>query len=639
VDELLQQFVAEALELTQQAAEDLLALDREPGSRPHIESAFRAFHTLKGSVGLFDLAPMHDALHAAEDILGAAHSGAAELDTSRIDPLLETIEWTERCVRQLAGAGTLDPSEASRAAELMRRLTGEGGVAVEPSPGAARAIPPWAASLFELNSAPEAVALRYEPLADSFFNGDDPLTLMSQLPGIVAANISVRESWPSAATFDPFRSNLIFEALSLAPRDEIEAPFRLLPDQVSIVSRPGERRPSATVSVNAVARTVRVEVERIDRLVDSVGELFTAKNAMGSLVEQAKQLSGGGGLARSIADAQQEFDRLAGQLQRAATGVRMVPLGETFRRLPRLLREVAAQLGKAVDLTIEGSDIEADKAIVDGLYDPLLHMIRNAVDHGIESAQARQAAGKPPRGSIRVRAWQLGYRIELEVSDDGAGVDLDRVRAAAVARGLIEQAQADVLDDEGVHELLFRSGFSTASGVTDISGRGVGMDSVRAAVQRLGGRVGMTSERGRGTTISISLPTSFAMTRVMIVDAAGDRYGVPMDVVSETAKVPAAAISPIRAGEAFILRDRTVPLVRLAGLLGLPETRRDDELVLVANLAGGSVGLVIDAIGERFETMLRPPSGLMKTVPGIAGTTVLGDGRVVMVLDLEALIG
>ncbi len=635
MDELMQQFVVEALELTQQAADDLAALERQPDDRSHIESAFRAFHTLKGSVGLFDLAPMLRALHAAEDVLSNANTGSTELAVERIRPLVDIVDWTERCIRQLAVTGKLEPDDDSTAGMLIGHLLGS-AMEAERIPLFELATPDWAAALFELDASADAIALRYEPLAESFFNGDDPIALMSSLPGIIVATIATRRDWGDVQSFDPFQSNLIFEALSVAPRAAIDAAFRLLPDQVSIVARP-RSRVAARASPSQSNRTVRVDMDRIDKLVESVGELFTAKNAMTNLIERARQLPGGMTLARAIAAAQQDFDRLTSELQRSAMTVRMVPLSETFRRLPRLTREVASLVGKTIDLSIEGGEIEADKSIVDGLYDPLLHVIRNAIDHGIEPTPEREAAQKPLRGNIKVRARQTGYRIELQVSDDGGGIDVERVRATAVARGIIDAAQSELLDDVGVNELLFRSGFSTAQGVTSVSGRGVGMDAIREAVERLGGRVAITSERGRGTTISLSLPTSFALTRVMVVDAGGDSFGLPMDVVSEMAKVPSDAITPVRAGEAFVLRNRTVPIVRLARLLGLPEVRRVDELVLVADTHGGAVGVVIDAVGERFEILLRPPTGLMKSVPGVSGTAVLGNGQVIMVLDLEAL--
>lgn len=638
MDELLQQFVVEALELTQLAAEDLLALERDLADRERLKSAFRAFHTLKGSVGLFDLAPMHRALHAAEDLLSAPSKGTGELDAAQIGPLLAVIEWTERCVRQLSAGGSLGTAEAITADRLISDLAAGATEAAGQIDRQHAIIPAWAAALFAADPSPDAIALRYEPLPDSFFSGDDPIALMASVPGIVSANIVSRDRWGDSASFDPFRSNLIFEALSIATRTDIEAAFRLVPDQLAIIARPRQLEDVAPVTGSQGTRTVRVDVGRIDRLVDGIGELFAAKNAMSELVAQARRLPGGAALARSIADSQQDFERLAGQMQRAATTVRMVPLAETYRRLPRVVREVATQVGKMADLVVDGSEIEADKSIVDGLYDPLLHIIRNAVDHGIEPPQAREKAGKPPHGRIAITTRQRGHRIEVDIADDGTGIDVERIRELAVSRGLLSSDEAGQLDDDHIHEILFRSGFSTSADVTEISGRGVGMDVVRVWVEQLGGRVSLSSDPGRGTTVSLSLPTTFAMTKVMVVDAAGDRYGVPMDAISETTKVPASAIAPIRAGEAFVLRDKTVPVVRLTRLLGLPEQRRADELVMIADLADGAVGFVIDAIGERFETMLRPPAGLMRAVPGISGTTVLGNGSVIMVLDLEALI-
>jgi two-component system chemotaxis sensor kinase CheA len=369
-----------------------------------------------------------------------------------------------------------------------------------------------------------------------------------------------------------------------------------------------------------------------------VGELFVAKNAMSALVQEARKIDGGLPLARSMASLEEEFDRLSTRLQRAATGVRMVPLNETLRRLQRLVREVSVQFGKPVDLEVEGGTIEADKSVVDALFDPLLHILRNAIDHGIESVATREAHGKPSRGRVTVRVRQLGYRIEVCIADDGGGVDIERVRAAAVEKGIVSPEDAAGLDDAGVIELLFRSGFSTAAAVSDVSGRGVGMDAVRRDVQKAGGRVSIESKAGEGTTVTLSLPISFAVTRIMIVDAAGDRYALPMDAITETLRVDAGAINPVRAGAAMVLRDRTVPVVRLARLLGLTDTPRAEELLLIAEVGGAPVGLVVDRIGDRLETMLRPAAGILRTVNGISGTTVLGDGSVVMVLDLEALI-
>ncbi|HEV7321814.1 MAG TPA: chemotaxis protein CheA [Ensifer sp.] len=642
MDDLLAQFVIEAAELTQQAAEDLLALDREPGDRGRLGSAFRAIHTLKGSVGLFDLAPMHDTLHAAEDVLGCAVKDDAEIDPARIDPLLAIIEWIDRCVQRLERAGVLAPTAADEGAELVLSLASGGSAPPAVMPMTDGAVPSWAQRLFTAHPAIRergVVALRYSPAPECFFNGDDPIALMAAIPEVFFARVSTREDWPGEAEFDPFRSNLIFEAISTAKRSEVEAVFRLIPDQIAIAQDPeSDAKEFSAESGETITRTIRVDLARIDDIVALAGELQTLKSGLPALVAQAQALEGGIALSRKVAAVHQDLGRLVSQLQRSATDVRMVPLSDTFRRLARLAREISGQTGKPLQLDVRGGEIEADKTIVDGLYEPLLHIIRNAADHGIEAEEQRLSVGKPSKGTISVSARQVGHSIELKVSDDGRGIEPERIRSAALARGFISAETAATLGDSDSLELLFTPGFSTSETVSDLSGRGVGMDAVRASVRRLGGKVAVSSAFAIGTTIVLSMPTSFAMSRVIVVTVAGEQYGVPMESITETVRIPATAIIPVRGGEASVLRDRTIPVVRLGNIVGAVAQARSEELMLVLEIGAAAVGLVVDGIGERFETLLRPPAGLLKAVRGILGTTVLGDGRIVMVLDLEVLL-
>jgi two-component system chemotaxis sensor kinase CheA len=644
VDDLLAQFVIEAAELTQQAAEDLLALEREPGDRARLDSAFRAIHTLKGSVGLFDLAPMQSALHAAEDVLGLAKKEDAELDPSRIDPMFAVVEWVDRCVRDLEQTGSLGAKAQEESAELVRALGSKTPSSASASPPSLTSgpVPPWAASLFEAHptgQGVDAVAFRYAPTPQCFFNGDDPVTMLAAVPQIVFARILTRDEWPAPTEMDPFRSNLIFEAISTAKRADIEAVFRLIPDQIAIVQARLAAQPAPPPEpVEPSARTIRVDLARIDDIVTLVGEVLAAKNGMSALVAEAQALAGGLPLSRNIATAQQDLTRLINRLQRATTDVRMVPLGDTLRRLPRLAREISGQTGKPLQLDVSGSEIEADKSIVDGLYEPLLHMLRNAVDHGIETEEQRRIAGKPAKGRISVTARQVGHGIELQVADDGRGIEPEQIRATALARGLIPLEAAESLDGTDILDLLFAPGFSTSESVTDLSGRGVGMDAVRTAVRRLGGKVAIASTVGAGTTITLSLPTGFSMSRILVVSSSGEAYGIPLEAVAETLRIPSGAIVKVRAGEAYVLRNRTLPVLRLGDILGTPTPPRPNELMLVLELGATVVGLVVDSIGERFETLLRPPSGLLKHANSILGTAVVGDGRIVIVLNLEALL-
>jgi two-component system chemotaxis sensor kinase CheA len=299
---------------------------------------------------------------------------------------------------------------------------------------------------------------------------------------------------------------------------------------------------------------------------------------------------------------------------------------------------MATALGKPARLTIEGGTTEADKTIVEAISEPLLHVLRNGLDHGLESASERAALDKPETATIHLRASRQGEHVVIEVEDDGRGIDVDRVRQVAVERNVAPAAAITAMSDEQAIDLIFAPGFSTASQVTDLSGRGVGMDIVRTTVERLGGRVAVSSQRQRGTTVSFTLPFTVMMTQVLTVEAAGQVFGVPMEAVVETLRVSRGAISAVGAARAMVLRDRTLPVIDLGQALGREGRTVDgDSNVLVVAVAGQLGGLEVDRLGERMDVMLKPPEGLLAGVPGIDGTTLLGDGRVLIVLDLQEI--
>jgi two-component system, chemotaxis family, sensor kinase CheA len=307
-----------------------------------------------------------------------------------------------------------------------------------------------------------------------------------------------------------------------------------------------------------------------------------------------------------------------------------------------VLREMSSSLGKAAELRVEGEDTEADKTIVEMLFEPMLHVLRNAIDHGIESREARRASGKPPVATIQLRAARDGDRVVIEISDDGAGIDVHRVRQVAMSRGLATEEDLRSMSEAQVIDLVFAPGFSTASTITEISGRGVGMDAVRIAVERVGGRVSIHSRAGQGTTVSIALPFSVMMTQVMTVESGGQIFGIPLDAVVETVRVPREAISGVGGARVIIQRNRTFPIVDLKQVLSAGNELRPlvegDAAVVIASVAGQWVGICVDQPGERMEIMLKPLDGLLSGTPGIAGTTVLGDGRVLLVLGMAEML-
>ncbi|WP_243369613.1 chemotaxis protein CheA [Microvirga solisilvae] len=661
MDDLLQHFIVEARELTQQATDDLLALERDPDQAASMDSAFRAVHTLKGSVGLFDFAPMGLALHAAEDLLGALKERRVRTDNIVIDTLLECIGQTERWVGAIERMGQLPPDAAEegyRLARVLREQADDGSSATSQTDPQVDLS--WAEELVQSidpavvkGSAKHLVAIRYTPRADCFFAGDDPVALLRAVPDLMAVHLFNRDPWPPATEIDPFACNLKIEAISGAGLDAVKAVFRFVPDQVAIHEIAQSSGRSAHVAAanhgehrggDAVGgpRMLRVDATRIDRMADLVGEMVVAKNALAHLAGQAKDGMDAKSLSQGLLASQAAIDRLVVEMHRAVMDVRMMPMRDLFRRFPRAVRDIAGQLGKSVDLSIEGEEVEADKAVVEGLFEPLLHVLRNAIDHGAEPEQARLNSGKPSRTRILLRAQREGERVVVDVQDDGRGIDATAVRRVARERALMPEDELARMSDADAVELIFAPGFSTASAVTDLSGRGVGMDAVRSAVEKLGGQASVHTLTGQGTTIRLSLPLTLVMARVMAVRIGGELYGIPLDGVVETAFIPAARVIPVRDAEAFVLRDRTLPLVRLADLLEIPrplELSQQGLKVVIMAVGDDLVGIAVDGFAERMDVLMRPMSGILAGMPGVMGTTLLGDGSVLMILDIPELIG
>ncbi|WP_458095924.1 chemotaxis protein CheA [Roseomonas sp. WA12] len=647
MNELLEVFLAEARELLQASSDSLLALERDPSSAAHLDAAFRAVHTLKGSVALFDLAPLGAALHAGEDLLDAMRTGLLAPGRASLDALLGLVSAAESWIEIFATAGALpagaavqgDALEAALRAPL---LTGTAAPAPPPEPAAADWLPALltreATSIAAAHAAGQSLtALRYVPAPDCFFLGDDPMALIRALPGLSALHIAAREPWPAEGP-DPFTCNLLIEAASTAAEADLRRALRFVADQVAFAA---VRPPAVPSPAASPARSLRVDAARVDALADMAGELIVARNALAHLV--ARITDGGEAadpaLARALADSAAGIGRLAATIHRGALGLRLVPLGRAFSRLPRLARETAARLGKEITFTMQGETVEADRAVVDGLSEPLLHLLRNAIDHGIEDPAAREAAGKPRAGRVTLLARREGEGILVELRDDGRGLDPARLREAARARLMMEPAAIDALDDAAALDLVFRAGLSTAESVTDISGRGVGMDAVRAAVEALGGRASATGAPGAGTAIRLLLPAGAAVTTVLAVRAGGESFGIPAELVAETARIPADNVLPLGLGEAFVLRGRTLPLLRLSALLDLPEAPRGTALrAVVTEGAAGRAALEVDGFEGRLDLLLRPPEGLLRGLPGLLGTALRGDGRVMMVLDLPGLL-
>ncbi len=390
------------------------------------------------------------------------------------------------------------------------------------------------------------------------------------------------------------------------------------------------------------ARVLKVPQEKVDRLMELIGEMVVAKNALPYLATKAEEVYGSRDLAREIKAQFAVINRIAEDMQDGIMQVRMLPMGSVFQRFPRLVRDVARQLGKRVRLVLEGEDAEADKHIVESLGDPLIHILRNSLDHGLEMPDVRRAAGKPEEGRILVRATQEGDRVLIEIEDDGKGIDPAVIKRKAFEKGLIDEARLESITDQEAIQLVFAAGFSTAEAVSNLSGRGVGMDVVKNSLEKIGGQVRLSSDKGVGTRIQLTLPLSVAVSHVLMVRMNGQRYGVPMDMVVETVRVPRSEIHVIKDRRVAVLRGRIVPLFGADELLALSDpplaNAEGEYAVLVARVNGATVGMIVDGFAQTTDVILKPLDGPLSALSGFAGSALLGDGSVLLVLDLKELM-
>ncbi|XGA79791.1 chemotaxis protein CheA [Halomonas sp. CH40] len=405
-----------------------------------------------------------------------------------------------------------------------------------------------------------------------------------------------------------------------------------LPDRSS---EPVEKAEKA----HAPSHTIRVEQQRIDELMTLAGELVVAKNALPFLAKHASEGMTSKAVAKELTSHYANIDRIADRMQQAVMGARMVPLSVVFQRFPRLVRDMTRKLDKNAELVLEGEDVEADKHVVDHLADPLVHLVRNSLDHALESPAERQAAGKPAKGMIKLRAQALDDQVLIEVIDDGRGIDAEKLKHKAYQRGLIDEQKLDSITHQEALQLIFAAGLSTAEQVSDISGRGVGMDAVRTAVAASGGTISVASEPGKGSTLRILLPLSMAVARVMMVKIGEQDYGIAMTSIRETVRVPASAIHRIKRSENIVLRDKLIPLKRMRSLLGLEAAEAgQEEAVLIVEHNGEQVGLVIDDFRQGMDIVQKPMEGIMAGYSLYSGSALMGDGRVLLIINLAALL-
>ena len=653
LDQAQQTFIIEARELLQAMEQSLLQLENDPGDEDAIGAVFRAAHTIKGSAGLFGLASIVSFTHIVEDVLDRLRDGHVAVDAALIAVLLQSGDHMLELIEVVASRGEALPSAAlEREAALREAL---GAYQETPSPSAD------VGTVAVDDDAPTEVlwhlSLRFG--ADVFRNGMDPLSFLRYLEtlGQLLHVTTLTDSIPAVDGWDPESCYLGFEIdlRSSASHAALNEVFDFVRDdcevQISVADEPGDS--SAAVDSEGVAEAeqgptaavqqrtatsgdtklrdgnyVRVNADKLDELINLVGELVIAS-------------AGASLLARScnndpLQEATSTVSGLVEEILDGALHLRMIPIGDTFNRFRRVVRDVSQELGKDIDLIINGAETELDKTVVEKIGDPLMHLLRNAMDHGIESADARRAAGKPTKGHLSLNAYHDSGSIVLEIADDGAGLNRERILAKAQERGLV--AGGAVLTDQEIYNLIFEPGFSTAEAVTNLSGRGVGMDVVKRNITLLRGTVDLDSRPGEGTVVRIRLPLTLAIINGFLVGIDHCTYVIPLDMVQECIELDERQRQSSREQGYLDLRGEVLPLVDLRDHFSHegPPARRQN--VVVVRYAEHKAGLVVDDLLGEFQTVIKPLGKLFGALRGISGSTILGSGAVALILDIPALL-
>jgi len=581
--ELLKFFRDETSELLDRIDADLLRLEGAAGeikADPELVGAlFRALHTIKGNAGMLDFHDVARVAHALENVVDLLRNGRIALTIESIELLFEGRDLLTATIR----AGV------------------EGGE----SPYGLR---------------------KYLQRLDTLLMVNEQVTAVKEEQ---AGRVNVDAA---QAAVDAFLSG----ASGASPIP----PSSLAPETAP------HSAPAARSAVAPRTETVRVDVDRLDLLMNLVGELVINRTRISDIaLTLARTLGSQNGsvslesLAKELAESAALLGRTTNEIQESIMKVRMIPIGTVFERFPRLIRDLARSRNKEVELVIEGAETDLDKTIVDHIGEPLLHLVRNCIDHGIEDPRTREARGKSRAGRIRLGAFHEGNQIIIEVEDDGAGIDLTKVRERAVRLGLV--AENDARTDRELMQLIFFPGFTTAEHVDDVSGRGVGMDVVKRTVLGLKGSFETDSLRGLGTKFTIKLPLTLAIIQALLVSVGSELYAIPLDAVIESQRVDPRDLRFLHGGEVITVRGIVIPLIRLAEFLGAPARRQpnDKVMIVIVGVGGRQIGLVVDGFQGEQEIVIKPLSDVVGRVAGISGATILGNGSISLILDVHSLVG
>ena len=685
-------FLDEAEELLQTMEAGILRLENE-ASDPDpevIQDIFRAAHTLKGSSATLGHQRMAELTHAMENVLDRLRKGKASVTTPLVDTLFRCLDALKVFKDEIASG---EPASVNTDV-LMHELASLEGTADAPTASATAAPAPAEAAveLPALTAAQQAKVNEARARGHQVFQARLDLSPEAAMPAVRAFQAllavgDIGEIILSVPTQEEVENDkvgsdlkLLFatgespekvrEVLQEVPEISIGT---LAPYQPAAPAAAPARAPAAAEEVAAAAmappapangaapaaehgnngggpvrttrsgmRTVRVDVEVLDNLMNTVGELVIERTRLQQVLSRLEVEREGDELSQVMSSALAQLGRLTGNLQEEIQRARMLPVENLFRKFPRMVRDIAQKAGKEINFIVRGEETELDRSVIEEIGDPLMHLLRNAVDHGIESAEERVAAGKPPAGTVILEAFHEENHIIISVRDDGRGVDPERIRASAVRKGILSEEAARRLSDPEAINLIWAPGFSTAQQVSDISGRGVGLDVVQKNIERINGSVEIRSVVGQGTEFRVKLPLTLAIIRALQVELVGTTYCIPLGSVVETDRIPTSEIQTVRQREVIVKRGEVIPLLRLAEVFGLKRAEDAGEpeeiFVVIVAVMGRQIGLVVDSLIGEGDVVIKPLGRFIGEIPGISGATIMGDGDVAIILDVSSLV-
>lgn len=634
--EILQDFLIESFELIEQLDQDLVELENTPEDLDLLNRIFRVAHTVKGASSFLNFDVLTHLTHHMEDVLNKARHGELVLDADIMDVVLESIDLMKALLMSIRDTSSDEGTDVSACVERLDAIGKGEELPTVQAPAAEEEV-----AEIEVEE-PEEEA-DYASMTDDDVEAEIARLLAERQAADKAkreAKIAAGEAVPVMPEAEPAEEAKAEEPKPAPVAVPVPTAQAAAPRAKSEVETEKKAAAPAPASATAVEQTIRVDVKRLDHLMNLIGELVLGKNRLIKINDDVEERYEGEEFLEELNQVVSIVSLVTTDLQIAVMKTRMLPIGKVFNKFPRMIRDLSRELGKKIELEIGGEETELDKSIVEEIGDPLVHIIRNSCDHGVESIEKRIAAGKPETGTIGLKAYNEGNHIVIQITDDGAGMDPDRLKMIAIEKGVISEKEADIMGEKEAFGLIFRPGFSTAAQVTNVSGRGVGMDVVKTNIEKLNGIIDIDSELGRGTIMKLKIPLTLAIIQALLVGVQEEYYAIPLASVLETVRINKEEIYTVENRSVMRLRDDVLSLVHIADIFEVEHVFDSSEhaYVVVLGLAETKIGLIVDSLVGQEEIVIKSMGEYLKGMDGIAGATIRGDGGVTLIVDVAAIM-